>query len=167
MWKTIKDHPNYEVCIDGRIRKKAVRIIYSNGLECKYVERYLKPEQIRNGYHRVTFSQGNKQRRASVHRVIAEHFLEAMPGKDVVNHKDGNKINNHADNLEWCTTSENELHSYRVLGKINPIRKLTDEQVRAIRSMKGTKTSVLVAMDYGVSKKTILNAWKYVTYRNA
>lgn len=98
---------------------------------------------------------------------MAEHFLERIHGKDFVNHKDGNRMNNHVDNLEWCTCSENELHSYRVLGKVNPIRKLTDEQVRDIRSMKGIKTSVMVASDYGVSKKTILNAWKYVTYRNA
>jgi hypothetical protein len=167
MWKTIKDHPNYEVCIDGRIRKKHVLLTYRTGVQRLHKQKMLKPDSSKMDYCRVTFSQGNKQKRLSVHRIVAEHFLERIHGKDFVNHKDGNRMNNHVDNLEWCTCSENELHSYRVLGKVNPIRKLTDEQVRDIRSMKGIKTSVMVASDYGVSKKTILNAWKYVTYRNA
>ena len=39
-------------------------------------------------------------------------FLPKLEGKDFVNHKDGNKQNNNANNLEWCTKSENTTHSY-------------------------------------------------------
>ena len=52
-----------------------------------------------------------------VHRVIAEEHIPNPENKPCVNHKDGNKINNHVDNLEWVTYSENELHSHRTLGK--------------------------------------------------
>ena len=47
------------------------------------------------------------------HRVIALSFLPRIDGKDFVNHKDGNKMNNCVDNLEWCNRSENTLHSFK------------------------------------------------------
>lgn len=40
-------------------------------------------------------------------------FLENIPGKEYVNHKDGNKLNNNCNNLEWCTKSENTIHSFK------------------------------------------------------
>lgn len=167
MWKTVKTHTNYEVCIDGRVRKKAIQITYSNGVITKYKERMLKPDVSSMNYCRVTLSQGNRQERISVHRLVAEHFLDKVEGKRFVNHKDGNRMNNHADNLEWCTSSENELHSYRVLGKVNPIRKLTNEQAAYIRSQRGAIPSRHLAKQYGVDKAVILHIWKNKTYVTA
>lgn len=53
-------------------------------------------------------------RNISFHRVIASVFCEHKAGNDVVNHIDGNKTNNNANNLEWVTKSENTVHSFRV-----------------------------------------------------
>lgn len=47
------------------------------------------------------------------HRVIAMCFLPGVEGKNFVNHKDGNKQNNNVNNLEWCTKSENAIHSFK------------------------------------------------------
>lgn len=55
----------------------------------------------------------------TIHRIVAQAFIPNPDNKPHVNHKDGNKHNNHADNLEWCTRSENQLHAYRVLGVKN------------------------------------------------
>lgn len=55
-----------------------------------------------------------------VHRIVAELFLDKVDGKNYVNHKDLNKLNNDVSNLEWVTKSENSKHAkdYGRLGVI-------------------------------------------------
>lgn len=90
-----------------------------------------------DGYLRTQF--GGKTR--TVHRVIAETFLEKEKEKNFINHKDGNKTNNNIDNLEWCTRSENIRHAYNnglihpKKGENNGRAKLSQEDVEYIRSV--------------------------------
>lgn len=82
-----------------------------------------KTDKIRNqytsptGYVRVNIRQGGRWKTVSVHRLVADAFIPNPQNKPCVNHIDGNKANNNAENLEWCTHSENESHSYKCLGK--------------------------------------------------
>jgi HNH endonuclease len=62
-----------------------------------------------SGYWNVKY----KNKRYVVHRLIATSFISNPENKSDVNHKDGNKDNNHVDNLEWMTRTENLYHSLR------------------------------------------------------
>lgn len=81
--------------------------------------RFLKGTVNRYGYLVVVLCKGKRkeQKQFFIHRLVAQAFLEKDLTRPHVNHKDGNKQNAHVSNLEWCTPSENELHSYKVLKK--------------------------------------------------
>lgn len=71
----------------------------------------------KSGYPTVKLCKNGSGKNYSVHRLVAEAFIERKLGKNYVNHKDGDKTNNAVDNLEWCTPSENVKHAYAKLGK--------------------------------------------------
>ena len=79
------------------------------------------------GYRHTILNGKNR----NIHRVIAETFIPNPNNLPCVNHKDGNKQNNRVDNLEWCTHSENTLHSFRTgLQKTNrwgKVKKYVDQ----------------------------------------
>lgn len=76
-----------------------------------------------------------------VHRLVADAFLPVVVGKDVINHIDGNKMNNSVMNLEWCTKSENEKHAWKnglkrdvaTKGELHGMHKLSRKDVEYIR----------------------------------
>ena len=72
------------------------------------------------GYLCVHLCKNGTEKRFRVHTLVIEAFISKKPfTKAQVNHKDGIKTNNHPDNLEWCTNSENQKHAIR-LGLSNP-----------------------------------------------
>lgn len=76
---------------------------------------------------------------SQVHRLVASAFCDNPHGHEVVNHRDGNKSNNRATNLEWCTHRDNREHAIatglasRMDGEHNPRCVLNEMQVRVIR----------------------------------
>lgn len=112
---------------------------------------YLKGE-INHGYHRVNLSFGKVAKKFRVHRLVAQAFIENPLNKPFVNHKDGNKLNNCVENLEWCTSSENEYHSYRVLGKSVPWTKPDHVREEAINMRISGIPSRVICESLGVSR---------------
>jgi hypothetical protein len=79
----------------------------------------LTPKLSNAGYLRTSVYENGKHKNVSIHRLVAMAFVPNPENKPEVNHKDGDKTNNHADNLEWVTGVENKRHCREVLGKIN------------------------------------------------
>ena len=105
IWRNIKDYEGiYEVSNLGRIKS-----ISRNGTIKE--NRILKPNKVM-GYSQVGLQKYGTRKYKKIHRLVAEAFIPNPENKKEVNHKDGNKTNNCVDNLEWVTTSENQLHSY-------------------------------------------------------
>ena len=105
-----------------------------------------------------------------LHRLVAEKFIPNPHNLSDVNHKDGNKTNNHVNNLEWCTRQYNLNHAIETglkvyaKGRRSAKRVLTDEQVREIRSSPEGCTTI--ARRLGVSKSVVLNVRHYKTYND-
>lgn len=105
IWKEVEaTDGHYEVSNLGNLRKdgKIVELEYSD------VGYYKAPIFFKFGLFRPW-----------MHRIVAAYFCENPNNVNVVNHIDGNKLNNRADNLEWVTQSENRRHAVEVLGKRN------------------------------------------------
>lgn len=73
--------------------------------------RILKPTADRKGYQRIRVTIKRERMSFKVHREVAKAFLPNPRDLPQVNHKDGNKSNNNADNLEWVTNKENAHHA--------------------------------------------------------
>lgn len=83
-----------------------------------------KPHVTLRGYKTLTISINGIRTYPFIHRLVALCFIANPENKPEVNHKDGDKGNNHDWNLEWVTRSENQLHAYSVLGKSTDVCKI-------------------------------------------
>lgn len=122
IWKDIKGFEGiYQISNLGNVKSKERNIIRNNNnvlIKEKILKKY-----IRAGYYAVKLYKHNIPINMPVHRLVAITFLENKQNKPCINHKDGNKINNNINNLEWCTYSENTLHAYK-----NGLEKITEKQ---------------------------------------
>lgn len=109
IWKPIEDYNGYEVSNLGNVRSYRKR-------GCGWLSD--KPHKVTGGkagrdgsYLHFYASNENGRVKLLVHRCVANAFIENKENKPEVNHKDKNGHNNYVDNLEWVTSSENQLHA--------------------------------------------------------
>ena len=109
---------HYEVSNYGNVRSIERLVPHPLGGKKIQYGRVLKVGKASNGYLIVNFCVDKVKSNHSVHRLVARAFIPNEDNKPQVNHKDGNKHNNHVDNLEWVTRSENGLHYFKYIKPI-------------------------------------------------
>ena len=72
----------------------------------------LKTQKDKKGYHRLRVTINRQKMSFKVHRLVASAFIDNHNNLPQVNHIDGNKDNNRADNLEWVTNQQNIIHYF-------------------------------------------------------
>jgi hypothetical protein len=145
----------YEVSNTGKVRSLDRVITYSNGGVRTTPGKVIAQVVGKNGYRVVRLYKNQVETKYTTHRLVAKVFIDNPDKKHYVNHIDGNKTNNRADNLEWVTASENGLHAYAI-GLSNPQYKLQDEDLFAINVLLKKKVKdTLIARIFGVTPQTI------------
>lgn len=91
VWKTITGYEDYQVSNLGRVKS------------LKYGKERILTDRDTKGYLYITVSKNSIRKRLLIHRLVAEAFLDNPDNLPIINHRDENKHNNKADNLEFCT----------------------------------------------------------------
>ena len=163
-WKDISGFNGlYQVSDQGRIKSF---IVSKKG-------RVMKFDTVSRRYNYIGLRLGMIQKNYVVHRLVANAFIENPENKPQINHKDGNKLNNYVENLEWCSASENMKHACktglitppRLKGPDHPRALLNQKQVNIIKAMKGMEIlQKEIAPLFNIYTSTVSNIQTGKTY---
>lgn len=178
IWKPVNIAPftgMYEVSNFGKVKKLAITVEHKSKIipgERRKKQEFVLTQSVVNGYLSVALFNGNTKKQIKVHRLVALHFIGNPNNYDQINHKDGNKMNNHCSNLEWCDQSHNMKHAHSI-GLVNsPVgidchaAILTNDNVNHIRD-KVRELKHSLAKKFGVSYCAIHDVimkrtWKHI-----
>lgn len=131
IWKKIVGFETYSISSEGRIRNDK-----RNKSKIATLNKY--------GYYSSSFSGKN----FLIHRLVAQAFISNPDNKLIVNHIDGNKINNKVENLEWVSSSENSKHAFNnglkanTNGEKNIMSKLSEKDIIEIFYAEGSHQKI-------------------------
>lgn len=153
IWKPISN-TTYQVSNFGRVKsKKKILSPWNDGVGYKKVS--IHPEVLK------------------VHRLVASAFIDNPNNYRCVNHKDGDKSNNHVDNLEWCNHSQNRVHAIKT-GLVKQGCDRSDSRLRLAQVISlradyntGNYSHRELAAKYGIGKSAIQLLLTNKTYKNA
>jgi len=153
IWKNIEGFNElYQVSTFGRLKSIRNNIIMK--------------QRNRGGYRCSKISLKGLAAHKSTHIYLAESFIENPENKSQVNHKDGDKENNHISNLEWNTPSENAIHAYEnglsfsKKGEDCYISKFTNKEVEYIYTNPENLTMIQLAEKFNRDKRIIHSIWE-------
>jgi hypothetical protein len=167
-WRWVRDcGEEYKVYEDGKVYSMKSK---------KFLSQYKSGGSEDKRYYSTGLTINGKTKLFYIHRLVAESFLENHENKRCVNHIDGNKENNHYENLEFVTHRENTLHAYKnklivprpMVGESHGMAVLNNDKVRAIRKLRNSgSTYSFLSKAYGVSSVCIRDIcirklWKHV-----
>ena len=170
-WECVKGvwSEKYDVSNQGRVRRTKAGGRAIVGIMKMRLSNWGKYGQ----YYKISLSNNEAQRHVGVHQLVAETFIDNPECKPEVNHKNGNKLDNRVENLEWVTRSENEKHAFRIglkvpaCGSRHGHSKLTESDVKKIRSLENSMSRKEIADKFGMSYSGIeailvRRTWKHI-----
>lgn len=175
IWKPVAGYEGiYEVSNLGRVRSLDREVANRWGTTRKVAGTIRVISVKREGYCFVNLFRKQRGKPMYVHRLVAIAFIPNPEGLPQVNHLDGDKSNNRADNLEWCSGSENCFHAIRegiyehARGESSATAKLTEPEVSEIRRLwSAGMLQKDIAARFGVGRKAITKIvnrqrWRHV-----
>lgn len=174
MWEEIYTdiiEGNYSVSDGGLIRNNRTGLILKG--EITHSRKKKGKESTKFIYARVVLSNAGVTQRLSVSRIVATYFVDNPHDKEFVNHIDGDRLNNSASNLEWCTMQENQEHAVTTglcpKGIDNAAAKCTEAQVIEVKQLlkQGLLKHKDIADTVGVTHYTVSDiscgrTWKHI-----
>ena len=157
VWKDIAGYEGfYQVSNTGKVKslvgwdghKYVNREIMIN----PYKQKTNKSEYLRSV---VKLKKHGEHKDFKVHRLVAQAFINNKNNYNVVNHKDGNPLNNSIDNLEWCTQKHNCKHA--IENGLNVRRIDTIDRETMVEFLNSGKTYDEIAITLGIAKGTVFN----------
>lgn len=175
IWKDIPGYEGrYQISDSGKVKSLArvSKSKYPGGNPVKM--RILKSTINPGGYEVVILCKDAKTKCIGIHRLIATAFIPTINGKDHINHKNGNRLDNTIENLEWCTNQENQTHSWKhnsrqpLRGENNGHAKIKPEDVVEIRRLRSEGyTYIEIGKRFNLSRPSVQDiiyrrTWKHV-----
>lgn len=178
IWSPVVGYESlYEVSSFGNI--KSLNRLTNNQYKAYFLKgKQLSPATDKGGYKYVCLTDLNKKSKFKyVHRLMAESFLKPIPGKEFVNHIDGDKSNNYISNLEYVSKSENTIHAYSIgkmgvginvrAGSNNSHSVFTESDVMKIRNLHSKGENCFrLSKQFNVNNSTISRIIKRETWKH-
>lgn len=151
-WMDVDEYEGlYEVSSLGKVRSKDRIIEYSNGSIHRMKGRMLKPATSKKGYLRVALSKDSKMKSYTVHRLVAQAFIDNPYGLKEINHKNEDKTDNRVENLEWCDSKYNNNYGSRIEKVSKPVQAFNKNTGELVYEFKSTAD----AGRYGFDQATV------------
>ena len=154
-WVVVKQATRYLISSHGRVTGVSGKLLKTNAPSGRYP--------------RVSLcTHVGRTQNFTVHRLVESHFLPKDKERTHVNHIDGNRENNHVENLEWCTHTENMRHAHKnnmVTIRTKPVKNslgVTFHSVRQASKLHGVSECCIASCARGEQKLSDGLKWEYV-----
>lgn len=166
-WKSVDLFPEYMVSNLGNVKR-----IAPWKTKNRFHPGYIKGRRMRpNGYLAIKLIHNGVRQHFFIHRLVAHYFIGPRPENKEVNHKNFDRLDNRADNLEYLTRKEN-IH-YTILygnfprGETHGFAKFTTEDVKNIkRRLSRNEFCSTIAKEYSVNRSTISHIKRNLTWKH-